>query len=109
MAEVGLPPVAYGIGLHKGEVVAAHVGNDIRRQYAVVGDTVNVGSRLCSRAGAGEIVMSEAVLAGAEQPPVVEAMGPISLKGKREPLHLHRLVVNSADQSRLGVRQGSAG
>jgi adenylate cyclase len=109
MAEVGLPPVAYGIGLHKGEVIAAHVGNDIRRQYAVVGDTVNVGSRLCSRASAGEIVMSEAVLAGTERPPVVEPMGPISLKGKREPLQLHRLVVNSADQSRLHVQQGPAG
>jgi adenylate cyclase len=109
MAEVGLPPVAYGIGLHKGEVIAAHVGNDIRRQYAVVGDTVNVGSRLCSRAGAGEIVISEAVLAGTERPPVVEPMGPISLKGKREPLYLHRLVVNSADQSRLHVQQGPAG
>jgi hypothetical protein len=36
-------------------------------------------------------------------------MGPISLKGKREPLQLHRLVVNSADQSRLHVQQGPAG
>lgn len=107
MAEAGLPPVAYGIGLHKGEVVAAHVGNDIRRQYAVIGDTVNVGSRLCSRAGAGEIVMSEAVLAGTERPPVVEPMGPISLKGKREPLNVHRLVVHDQDQSRLHVQHGS--
>jgi adenylate cyclase len=107
LAEAGLPPVAYGIGLHKGEVVAAHVGNDIRRQYAVVGDTVNVGSRLCSRAGAGEIVMSEAVLAGTMRPPVVEPLGPISLKGKREPLHVHRLVVHDLNKSRLQVQQGS--
>jgi adenylate cyclase len=107
LAEAGLPPVAYGIGLHKGEVVAAHVGNDIRRQYAVVGDTVNVGSRLCSRAGAGEIVMSEAVLARTMRPPVVEPLGPISLKGKREPLHVHRLVVHDLNKSRLQVQQGS--
>jgi adenylate cyclase len=92
LAEAKLPPVGYGIGVHLGEVVAAHVGNDIRRQYAVVGDTVNVGSRLCSRARAGEVVLSEAVLAAIDQPPAVEPLGPVELKGKREPLSVHRLV-----------------
>src|SRR5262249_33589916 len=50
-----LQGVGYSIGLHAGEAVAAHVGNDFRRQYTIVGDTVNVGSRLCGRAGFGEI------------------------------------------------------
>src|SRR3712207_2035840 len=60
LAEHGLPPVAYGIGVHRGEVIAVHVGNEIRRQYAVVGDPVNVGSRLCGQARAGEVVVSDA-------------------------------------------------
>jgi adenylate cyclase len=97
LAKAGLPPVGYGIGLHLGEVVAAHVGNDIRRQYAVVGDTVNVGSRLCSRARAGEIVMSDAVLAAIDDPPAVEPLGPVELKGKREPLPIHRLVAAASE------------
>jgi adenylate cyclase len=87
----GLPPVAYGIGVHTGEVVAAHVGNEIRRQYAVVGDPVNVGSRLCGQAAAGEVVVSEEVLDRAGEPPAVEPLGPLPLKGKRQPVRAFRV------------------
>jgi adenylate cyclase len=43
----GLPEVRYGIGLHVGPVVAAHVGTSRRLQYTAIGDTMNIGSRLC--------------------------------------------------------------
>ena len=82
LAERGLPPVAYGIGLHGGEVVAAHVGNEIRRQYAVVGDPVNVGSRLCGQARAGEVVVSDAVLDRAGELPAVEPLGDLPAEGQ---------------------------
>ena len=45
--------MSFGIGLNSGEAVAAHFGGGRRRQYDVVGDTVNVGARLCSAAGRG--------------------------------------------------------
>jgi adenylate cyclase len=86
-----LPAVAYGIGVHAGEVVAAHVGNEIRRQYAMVGDPVNVGSRLCGQARAGEVVASDAVLRRAGQPVTAEPLGPLPLKGKREPVQAFRV------------------
>lgn len=54
-----LPTVEFGIGVNSGEVVAAHAGSSFRRQYAVVGDPVNVGSRLCSEARSGQVVASE--------------------------------------------------
>ena len=53
-----LPGLNFGIGLHSGEVVAAHVGSSARMQYAVIGDTVNVGSRHCSLAREGQIAVS---------------------------------------------------
>jgi adenylate cyclase len=87
----GLPPVAYGIGLHRGEVVAAHVGNEIRRQYAVVGDPVNVGSRLCGQARAGEVVVSDAILDRAGDPLAVEPLGDLPLKGKRQSVRAFRV------------------
>ena len=62
LVEQGAPEVSFGIGLNTGDAVAAHFGGGRRRQYDVVGDTVNVGARLCSAAGRGEIILSDAVL-----------------------------------------------
>ena len=44
LVELGAPAVAFGIGLNTGEAVAAHFGGGRRRQYDVVGDTVNIGA-----------------------------------------------------------------
>ena len=82
LQELGLPTVGFGIGVHSGEVVSAHVGPEDRRQYSVIGDTVNVGSRLCSMAAAGEIVASAKVMdASGETACVAEQLGIVELKG----------------------------
>jgi adenylate cyclase len=86
------PEVAFGIGLNTGEAVAAHFGGRRRRQYDVVGDTVNVGARLCSIAGRGEIILSDQVLSRIPDPPLVEPVGPVELKGVSRELRLWRLV-----------------
>ena len=69
LLEQGAPEVSFGIGLNTGEAVAAHFGGGRRRQYDVVGDTVNVGARLCSAAGRGEIILSDQVLSGCPRRP----------------------------------------
>jgi adenylate cyclase len=99
LAERGLPPVAYGIGVHGGEVVAAHVGNEIRRQYAVVGDPVNVGSRLCGQARVGEVVVSDAILERAGEPLAAEPLGPLPLKGKRQPVNAFRVTASQSSEA----------
>jgi adenylate cyclase len=96
LADLGIPPVEFGIGMNAGDVVAAHVGGGRRRQYDIVGDTVNLGSRLCGQAGRGEIVLTEVMLALLTNPPATESMGAVQLKGLDEPVPLVKVVVGKA-------------
>jgi adenylate cyclase len=91
LVERGAPEVSFGIGLNTGEAVAAHFGGRRRRQYDVVGDTVNVGARLCSAAGRGDIILSDQVLSRVPTPPPVEPVGPVELKGVSRELRLWKV------------------
>jgi adenylate cyclase len=82
--------------MNSGDVVAAHVGGGRRRQYDIVGDTVNLASRLCGQAGRGEIVLTEAMLALLTDPPPHESMGAVQLKGLDQPVPLVKVVVTAA-------------
>jgi adenylate cyclase len=92
----GLPSsVTYGIGVHTGEVIAAHVGTDVHRQYTILGDTVNCASRLCTIAGRNEIVVSEETYKSLDgsnggRPPARTLPG-IRLKGVGRDLVPHKL------------------
>jgi len=52
-----------GVGLHMGEVAFGSLGPPTRKSTTIVGDTVNVAARLCSRARAGEVLFSCTVAA----------------------------------------------
>ncbi|MFA5883371.1 MAG: adenylate/guanylate cyclase domain-containing protein, partial [Acidimicrobiia bacterium] len=89
--DMGIPPAHFGIGMNSGEVVAAHVGGGKRRQYDIVGDTVNIGSRMCGQAGKGDIVMPIAMYRLLDDPPPAESMGFVALKNVEEPMELMRI------------------
>ena len=83
LVQQGLPSVAYGIGVNSGEVIAAHIGSSIRKQYSVMGDPVNVCARLCSSAEAGEALIAAATFASVDTAvqPTTSITRQLELKG----------------------------
>jgi class 3 adenylate cyclase len=88
---LGAPPLAMGIGINTGKVMAGTMGGGGRLQYTVIGDAVNVAARLQGEAEAGE-VLSTAATAAAAPGVRAEPVGPVMVKGRTEPVEVHRIL-----------------
>ncbi|MGE5601931.1 MAG: tetratricopeptide repeat protein [Nitrososphaerales archaeon] len=80
------------IGLTVGRMRTGAYGSRARRTYGVLGDATNLAARLMSAAQPGHILVSDEVRATAGSRFTWEAMPPVRVKGKSEPVSLSRLV-----------------
>ena len=89
----GLPTLQLGVGLHSGELIAGPVGSAERKEYTVIGDTVNTAQR-CESVARGEhrLMITEAVAAVVRPFTELVAVEPMHLKGKAEPVQLFNVV-----------------
>jgi adenylate cyclase len=87
----GRPEIGVGIGISHGEVFAGNIGSHRRLEYTVLGDAVNVASRLCAEAGPGEILVSEALLRMVKDPVGYEYLPELGLKGKSQAVQVYRI------------------
>jgi class 3 adenylate cyclase len=89
------PSVSFGVGVHSGGLVAGNVGTVERLEYTVLGDTVNVASRIESQTKTADtqILLSEATVLGLDKSrfPGVNfiARPPVLMKGKSKPMVLY--------------------
>lgn len=80
------------IGINTGKVAAGNIGSQKLMQYATIGDTTNVASRVCNVAQAGEILLTKNTFDKLQNQDLpLELLPPVMVKGKIEPLQLYRL------------------
>jgi class 3 adenylate cyclase len=82
------------IGINSGDMVWGNIGSSTlkRLDYTVIGDAVNVASRLQSAADKGQILISEANYKKIKESFNCEKIGEIVLKNKSEPLMVYQVV-----------------
>jgi adenylate cyclase len=87
----GEEPLHIGIGINFGKCIWGPLGSRKTMDYTVVGDVVNVASRLCSEAKGGDVIISTSVLEACTGRILVDDLPPAKLKGKAKPVPVYRV------------------
>jgi adenylate cyclase len=94
IAREGRKPLRHGIGVNTGLVLAANIGSHDRVTYSLVGDAVNVASRIqdLTKDFDFDILLSETTRQSQGQEFTLKALPPTMVKGKQYPLNLYALL-----------------
>ncbi|MBX3187787.1 MAG: adenylate/guanylate cyclase domain-containing protein [Labilithrix sp.] len=94
VAEGKIPPTTVGIGLHTGEAVVGNIGSAQRKEYTVIGDAVNVASRieaLNKQLGSRVLASDETWSASGRDDIEAIAHEPVQVRGRQKPVRIWQL------------------
>jgi adenylate cyclase len=107
-----MPFVRYGVGVNTGDAVVGHMGSSFRKQYTALGDTINVGARLCANAPGDCVLISQPTYEQVRTRVEVEALEPMLFRGKSAAVPVYRVLrvlaeLGAATAAPLGASQAA--
>ena len=94
----GFTELKMGIGINSGIAVSGNIGSPERMDFTVIGDTVNLGARLCSHAKHDEIIISSSVYGKIKTQFAIESLEPIQVKGKEKLVDVWNVTGSNSNQ-----------
>lgn len=113
-ADRGFGSISMRVGLHTGDAIVGNLGSDRLFDYTVIGDTVNLASRLegANKFFGTRVMASEDTLRDMGESFLSRELGLIAVKGKHQPVRIHEIVSdqeNASPEQRELVRLHSEG
>ncbi len=85
-------PLGVGVGIDTGQLVAGQIGTNETLSYTVIGDVANVSARLCAKALAGQIILSETTRDKLSTRFEVEELPPQLIRGRDGPIRMFNVI-----------------